>query len=108
MQGGELDVRISIMRATTAADSFNELIQTWTTLATVWAKAMPASDGEMWRAGRTLADSTMRFTLRSSTMSRSITPSDRIVYENKTYDIEGVKEIGRNAYLEITATAKAA
>jgi len=37
----------------------------------------------------------------------SVNPRDRIIYDSKTFDINGIKEIGRNEFLEITATARA-
>ncbi len=107
MDAGRLDVRIVIQRATTTPDGFNEGAETWSTLATVWAKAQPVSDGERWQAGQTLANETTRFTIRWASWVSSVNPRDRISYDGRIWDIQGVKNIGRDAYREITATARA-
>lgn len=107
MDAGRLDVRIVIQRATSTQNAFNEAVETWSTLATVWADARPVSDGERLASGQTLADQVVRFTVRWSTMAASITPKDRLQYGGRTYDIQGIKSLGRNALREITATARA-
>lgn len=107
MDAGRLDARVTILRATSAPNAFNEPVETWSALATVWAEARPVSDGERWAAGQTLADQTIRFTVRWSSTAATITPKDRLSHGGRTYDIAGVKNIGRNALREITATARA-
>ena len=107
MDAGRLDARIAIRRATVTADAFNEPAETWATLATVAAQAVPVMDGERWQAGQTIAQQSYRFTIRWSLGVADVNPRDRIVYDGRTYDIGGVKDIGRNAWREITATARA-
>lgn len=111
MLAGRLDRRISILRATVAADSFNEQVETWEIIATVWAQATPVMDAERQRAGETLASKSYRFIIRRSSQVASIDPRDRVTFDGRTYDIQGVKELDypypRRAYLEITATARA-
>jgi SPP1 family predicted phage head-tail adaptor len=107
MDAGRLDRRIVIQRATTTANSFNEPISTWATLATVWAKAEPVSDGERQRSGETLADKKYRFTIRWSYDVSEVDPRDRVVFDGRTYDVSGVKEMGRREFIELTATARA-
>lgn len=102
-----LDRRITILRRTSTVNTFNESDDTWTTLTTVWASVIPVSDGERLRAGETLAQKSNRYTIRHSSVVDSVNPRDRIVYDTKTFDINGIKEIGRNEFLEITATARA-
>jgi SPP1 family predicted phage head-tail adaptor len=107
MHAGRLDRRITILRATTAANDFNELVQTWTDIATVWAEAKPVMDGEKIRAGETLALKSYRFTIRYSSDVADIDPRDRLTFDGRTYDVQNVKEVGRREGLEITATARA-
>lgn len=107
MDAGRLDRRITLRRATTTTDAFNESVFVWGTLATVSAKVEPVSDGEQWRAGETLASMLTRFTIRYSTTVSSVDPRDRIQYGGREYDIQGVKELGRREFLEITAAARA-
>jgi SPP1 family predicted phage head-tail adaptor len=107
MLAGRLDRRISILRATPAADEFNEQVETWGTLAVVWAHATPVMDAERQRAGETLASKSYRFTIRYSSQVADVDPRDRVTFDGRTYDVQGVKEIGRREGLEITATARA-
>lgn len=107
MKAGQLDRRITVLRATNARNSFNEEIATWNPVATVWAAAVPISDGERLRAGETLATSKYRFTVRHSAFAGSIDPRDRLTFQGRTFDVNGVKELGRREGYEITATARA-
>ena len=107
MQAGRLADRIAIRRATVAADGFNEPVETWATLATVWASAMPVMDGERWQAGQTIAQQSYRFTIRWSSAVADVNPRDRILFGGKEYDINGVKDTVVNTWREITATARA-
>jgi SPP1 family predicted phage head-tail adaptor len=107
MDAGHLDRRIVILRATTAPDAFNEPVETWGALATVWAKVVPVSDGERWQAGQTLANETIRFTIRWAYWVADVNPRDRVQYDGRVFDIQGVKDIDRKEYREITATARA-
>lgn len=107
MDAGRLDRRITIMRSTTEANDFNELVETWAALATVWAKVEPVKDGERLAAGQMLAGKMSRFTVRYGSEIADVDPRDRLTFDDRTYDILGVKEVGRRAYLEITAEARA-
>lgn len=107
MKAGHLDSRITILRASMARNSFNEEVASWTPLAEVWAGAVPVSDGERLRAGETLASIKYRFTVRHSTMIATVDARDRITYDGRTFDVNGVKPLGRREGYEITATARA-
>jgi SPP1 family predicted phage head-tail adaptor len=104
---GELYRKISIRRASLAANAFNEQVATWVVIAEVRAKVTPVQDGERLRAGETLASRMSRFIVRWSKLTRTIDPTDRVMFEGREYDINGVKEIGRREGIEITATARA-
>ncbi|WP_396190311.1 head-tail adaptor protein [Flavobacterium sp.] len=45
--------------------------------------------------------------MRYSTTAATIDPRDRLTFEGRDYDINGVKDVGRRQYIEITATARA-
>jgi SPP1 family predicted phage head-tail adaptor len=107
MDAGRLDRRISIERVSTAVNAYNEPTGAREEIANVAANVQPVSDGERMRAGETLAERKSRFTIRYSSDVADVDARDFIVYEGRLYDINGVKEIGRRKYLEITATARA-
>lgn len=107
MDAGRLDRRITLRRATSSTNAFNEPVYSWADLAMVAAKVVPVNDSEQWRAGETLAAKMTRFTIRYSTTVSAVDPRDRIAYGGREYDIHGVKEIGRREFLEITGAARA-
>lgn len=107
MDAGKLDRRITIRRATVAADAMNEPVETWADHLCIWAAKRDVSDRERLQAAEYGATITARFTIRWSASSSGIGPKDRISYGGREYDILGIKEIGRREHLEITAAARA-
>ena len=106
MQAGKLDRRIILQRSTKANDAFNQPIETFSTLATVWASYLPLSDSEKARANEIYSNLTARFQIRWSTVVATLNTKDRVSFDGRVFDILGVKEIGRHEGLEITAAAR--
>lgn len=100
---GALDRKIEIQRATSATDGFGGLQKTWSKLVSAWAAFYPVSDGEKWRAGKVEATETARFTVRYNRVLAGVTGADRLLFDGKTWQIIGTKEIGRAMWIEITA-----
>lgn len=107
MQPGDMDRRIVIRRATRTADVFNEPVETWSDHLRVWAAKKDISDRERLQAAEIGATITTRFTVRWSEAASRVTPKDRIALDGRSYDIHGIKEVGRRRFLEITASARA-
>ena len=107
MQAGPLDRRITIQRASISYDAFNAPVEAWAGIATVWASKEDIKDGERLRAQEVSAEITTRFRIRWSSAVSDVNPKDQIIFDGKTYDIFGVKEIGRREGLELTAAARA-
>jgi SPP1 family predicted phage head-tail adaptor len=106
MGAGEFDRRISFERFTVEDDGFSN-VKKWAAYGgMVWAKKTDVSDGEKARADGVSATLTARFQIRSSSFARELTPKDCIVYRGVSYEIFGIKEVGRNDLLEITAGAE--
>jgi SPP1 family predicted phage head-tail adaptor len=104
---GDLDRRITIQRATVTVNEFNEPIETWGAVTTVWARRRDASATESYRAQEVGAQITARFTIRWSTTVESVNPRDRLSFEGRLYNITAVRDIGRNQWREIDAVARA-
>lgn len=104
---GKMDRRIDVLRAAKSKDGFNADILNWHPFASVWAEAVPVSDGERLRAGEVLGNKKYRFTVRYSPDTSTIDHRDRLRFDGALYDINGVKEVGRRELVEITATARA-
>jgi len=106
MEAGRLDRRVQFRRAVIGTGPFGQ-VETWSDLgAPVWASKTDISDGERWRAGAVSAQVTTRFRIRWSLWAAEITPKDRLVCEGRSYEIAGIKEIGRREGLEMTAAAR--
>lgn len=104
MEAGKLDRRITIQRATETSDEFGGIVQTWATLAEVWAAVEFVRDSERFQAGEIAAQITNRFAIR---YGLGVTVKDRIVFEGRIYEILGTKEIPRRVGQELTASARA-
>lgn len=113
---GRLDRRITIQRATTAADAHGTPIETWTDLVCTNAHlAYPATgSGEAQYDAVHLATTNAIFTIRYRT---GILQTDRILYNEQYYDITRISESAgpgktakqqapRRAYLAITAEVR--
>ncbi len=109
ISAGRLDRTIKIQRATTTSGPFNEPIETWTDYFTCRAMRRDVSDGEKFASGQVGSSLRSRFTVRSSSETRSVTPVDRIIHDGGTWSIQGVKEAdeGRRRFIEITAVRDA-
>jgi SPP1 family predicted phage head-tail adaptor len=103
---GQLDERLSILRCIEAPNTYNELIETWSTYVTVWTNHIDATVGETLRAAEVGAKISAHFTIRYSPETKTITPKDRLLFENKIFDIIGMRELQRNHWLEIHAVAR--
>ena len=101
------DRRIMIQRASVERNGFNEAVETWATLVTVWAHFADVSAAESLRAQEVAAQLDSRFTVRRyTTTTATVTTSDRISFEGKVYNIVGVREKERGRYIEIDAAAR--
>ena len=107
MGSGKRDRLIAFSVNQGSADDFGGAIEGWQDVAQKeWAEKRDVSDGERWSAGEVAAQVTTRFVVLSNTNTRAITPKDRITLDGVTYEIFGIKEIGRRRRLEITAGAQ--
>ena len=105
MRAGDLDRRITIRRKTVMNGPLGAT-EAWAPLGTIWAARRDVSDGEKAAAGTVMSTLAARYTVRSSEMARGIRPADTISEGRLTFDIVGIKEVGRRDYLEITAQAR--
>lgn len=107
MSIGGMDRRIQFKRLSATDDGFTSGGGSFVDLgAPVWASRKDVSDSERFGAGEVAASITSRFVVRSSAFTRGIKPSDRFEAGGMTYNIVGIKEIGRLDRLEITAAAR--
>lgn len=105
MQAGRRDRRVTLQRATTVQSALGTEIPSWATLATLWASREAISGVERYRAEQVGATVTARFQVRWNAITSGLRRADRLICEGVTYEITGLKEIGRRVGVEITAAA---
>ena len=104
---GDLQWKVQVRRLTTSDDGFTSAAGIWADLGDrIPAEKTDVSDGERWRAGEVATAIMSRFRLRWSSFTAGITPKDRLVCDGREYEIVGLKEIKRRAWLEITGVAR--
>lgn len=102
----DLDRRLEIQRKTVTQSSSGEPVETWATLATVWAQKLPDRGQERHATRQLVGSAVMMFRTRYRA-DLALTVQDRLVFDGKTWDIHDIREIGRRVFTEIDATARA-
>lgn len=100
MRAGRLDRRIQIQTLTVTRDAHGGQLQTWTTLATVWAQVIPMRGKELFEAAQFQPGAEVKFVIR---YRDDFDEKARIIYDGANFDIVHIAELGRQAGLEITA-----
>lgn len=104
MNIGKMDRQIVLQRKTTVKDSIGYPVETWATLATVWADVRPVSGREALGSGealgRLLGSQTAQMFIH---FYSGLTTADRISYDGKTWEIRYIREVGRGEMTEIVA-----
>jgi SPP1 family predicted phage head-tail adaptor len=107
MNSHELDTRVQFLRYVETDDGFSVTNEWECHGKPIWAARRDISDRERIASQQIAATITTRFTVRYSCLTEGLTPKDRIQAEGETYDIVGIKRIGRRTGFEITANARA-
>lgn len=103
IEAGRLDRRIVLQQPTVTRDSVGGPVESWSTVATVWAGYRPQRGDEVFAARQRTATREAVFTIRHRT---DVTESTRIVFDGHNWDIVHIAELDRRAGLEIRATAQ--
>jgi SPP1 family predicted phage head-tail adaptor len=106
---GDLDRRVTLQRLDQTPDSFGAPIETWTDIATVWARREDLLDRERFAAAETGAARLTRWIVRQSAATRAVRASDRLVDGNgDIYQINGIRETaeGRGRFLELSTAVR--
>ncbi|KYH00127.1 head-tail adaptor protein [Bradyrhizobium sp. DOA1] len=99
MRAGSLDRVIEIQRRTTGLDHYGTPVEAWTTFATMRAQLLKnATDDREGARGHT-TDAVL--TLRMYYFA-SLSLNDRLLYEEKHFEITGITEIGRRVGMDVT------
>ena len=102
--GGRLDRIIEIQRRAVTRDSFGGEIVTWAEVDTVWAHVNQTGADEAFEneANRERATRDARMTIH---YRDDIDETMRVIYDERTWDIRGIAEIGFKDKLELLTQA---
>ena len=98
MNIGRLDRYIILQSVSTSVDAYGQPVESFSTLASVWAKIEYKSEVEKFENEQLRAVSSIDFTIRYRT---DITEQMRISYDSNIYQIIGISEIGRGEGLKL-------
>ncbi len=100
---GKLDRRVTILATAKDDDGFSSEPGVPAEVGKRWMSRVDASDGERMRAASFGTKITSRFVCRYDTLTATIRADTfSFVCDDLTYNVTGVKEIGRREGLEIT------
>ncbi len=99
MRAGQLKHLLSIERVTEIQNSFGEPIKEWQEIAKVYGSIYPIRGIERYMSMEKHARATHEINIRYIS---SITPKDRIIYQNRVFEIISIFNLGeRNRQLKI-------
>ena len=100
MNPGDFDQRITIQTLSEAADDFGQRIQTFSTLANVWARVEEKNGNESELGNQIVARKRVDFVIRYKT---GLNERMRVVYRGNTYKIQTiVNDDARKSVMRIT------
>jgi SPP1 family predicted phage head-tail adaptor len=87
----DLDKRVTVQAKTVSYNGYNEPIETWSELATVWAQAITSGTKgrEFTAAQKLFAEVSIVFRIR---YRADVTPLHRVVYAGRTFGILAVED----------------
>jgi SPP1 family predicted phage head-tail adaptor len=101
MRAGQLRHRVTIETTTEVQDQYGEPVETWTTLAEVWASREDLAGREAFAAQQVQADVTTRFQMR---FLAGVTAKARLISDGVTYNVTSVADAdGRGKTLTLLA-----
>ena len=107
LAAGKLDRRVRIERFVASTDpGSGEQVKVWTTLWTPSAAWRRASSNETLAAAEITAAISDVFEIRWDSSWADVNPKDRLVFEDRVYEIVSAEEIGRRVGIRIAAVAR--
>lgn len=100
MRSGDMDRRVTIQRATLVDDGYGT-VQVWSDLVTIWAEVRQEGGREFFAAATINSERKVIFRIRWTDVS----VLDRVAYGGRNHDIHEVRELGRQAGIELHTTA---
>lgn len=102
MRAGNLDRQLTIQSATTTQDASGQEIETWATVATVWAARKDVRGSERFAAEQEIATRAATYRIRWIT---GVNEKMRVVDAGTTYGIVGIADDYRQGWMELSVEA---
>lgn len=100
---GQLNQLVQLQTRSAGTDALGQSSAAWTTVATLWAQAMPLRGREFFAAAQVQQENSVKFTMR---WRADITATARIVWQGVPHDITGVTQLGgQRVWVEVMALA---
>lgn len=97
---GRKDKRVTLEQVTTAKDSYNQGVETWSTLATVWAAIAPVRGREAFAARQFSSEEQYTITIN---YRADVTTKMRVKYGSRYFRIESKADpLERHEDLELS------
>jgi SPP1 family predicted phage head-tail adaptor len=84
LNAGDLDQRITVQSPAATVDALGQRVETWSTVATVWAQAQPLRGREFFAAGTMQSEAAVRFRIRYRT---DVTGTMRVLWRSVPHAI---------------------
>ena len=101
IHAGKLRDRVTVQQATETRNSLGEVVQSWSTYATVWASVEGISSREALQQGQVQTDVSHRVQMR---FLSGLTHNMRLYWRARTLEIVSVLEHGNRSEHEILCT----
>lgn len=106
MDNGKKDRRLVILRAPVIDDGLQRRPGDPEPFLKAWAEAKAVSDGERLAGGAATSSLAYRFRINWSRQGERIDTRDLVQFEGRVFGISGVKALGRQDDIEITAVTR--
>lgn len=90
MRAGSLNKRATFQKLTTVSDGAGGTTKTWADFTTVWAQYSPERAREKIQQGRIADNQAGALRVRSSTKTRQIDATYRVMLDGATYNVRSV------------------
>ena len=87
MTPGKMDTRVQLQTRTVTRNSSGDAVESYSTVATVWAHVAEMSGKELERAGKTYAEVTNEVTIRHSSTVATLDSKSRIVIGSTVHKV---------------------
>lgn len=103
MRAGRLDRRVTLQRRTVTRGSTGQEVETWADERRIWMSKRDVKASERFTGDQLVAEVDTIFTARALAVSDVSPETHRLVYDDRIFELKGLREIGRRGWQELFA-----